>query len=72
VVPLSIISGPVPLIELPDPGLIPSAPDIIPSPLALDLCALFQQFMITTSEFQHRSIMDATTFRTTIEDGLSN
>jgi hypothetical protein len=53
VVPLSIIFGPVPLIELPDSGLISSASDIIPSPLAPDLCALFQQFMITTSEFQH-------------------
>jgi hypothetical protein len=72
VVPLSIISGPVPLIDLPDSGFIPSAPEIIPSPLAPDLCALFQQFMITASEFQHRSIMDATTFRTTMEDGLSS
>jgi hypothetical protein len=72
VVPLSIISGPVPLIDLPDSGLIPSAPEIIPSPLAPDLCALFQQFMITTSELQHRSIMDATTFQTTMEDGLSS
>jgi hypothetical protein len=72
VVPLSIISGPVPLIELPDSGSIPSAPKIIPSPLAPDLCALFQQFMITTSEFQHRYIMDATTFRTTMEHGLSS
>jgi hypothetical protein len=62
VVPLSIISGPVMLIELPDSGSIPSAPEIIPSPVAPDLCALFQQFMITTSEFQHRSIMDATMF----------
>jgi hypothetical protein len=49
VVPLSIISGPVPLIELPDSGSIPSASEIFPSPLAPDLCALFQQFMITTS-----------------------
>jgi hypothetical protein len=57
VVPISIISGPVPLIELADSGSIPSAPEIIPSPLAPDLCALFQQFMITTSEFQHRSII---------------
>jgi hypothetical protein len=71
-VPLSTLSGPVPLVELPDSGSIPSAPDIIPSPLAPDLCALFQQFMITTSEFQHRSIMDATTFRATMEHGLSS
>jgi hypothetical protein len=28
--------------------------------------------MITTSEFQHRSIMDATTFRATMEHGLSS
>jgi hypothetical protein len=41
----------VPLVDLPDSSSIPSAPDIIPSPLAPDLCALFQQFMITTSEF---------------------
>jgi hypothetical protein len=70
-VTLSILSGPVPLVELPDSGSIPSAPDIIPSPLAPDLCALFQQFMITTSEFKHHSIMDATTFRATMEHGLS-
>jgi hypothetical protein len=62
----------VPLVDLPDSSSIPSAPDIIPSPLAPDLCALFQQFMITTSEFQHRSTMDATTFRATMEHGLSS
>jgi hypothetical protein len=72
VVPLSIISDPVPLIELPDSSSIISAPELIPSPLAPDLCALFRQFMITTSDFQHRSIMDATTFRTTMEHGLSS
>jgi hypothetical protein len=71
-VPLSILSGQVPLVDLPDYSSIPSAPDIIPSPLAPDLCALFQQCMITTSELQHRSIMDATTFRATMEHGLSS
>jgi hypothetical protein len=48
-VSISILSGQVPLVELPDSGSIPSAPDITPSPLAPDLCALFQQFMITIS-----------------------
>jgi hypothetical protein len=71
-VPLSILSGQVTLVDHPDSGSIPSAPNIIPSPLAPDLYALFQQFMITTSEFQHRSIMDATTFRATMEHGLSS
>jgi hypothetical protein len=71
-VPLSILSGQVPLVDLPDSGSIPSTSDIIPSPLAPDLCALFQQFMITTSEFQHRSIMDATTFQATMEHGVSS
>jgi hypothetical protein len=59
-------------LNFPDSSSIPYAPDIIPSPLALDLCALFQQFMITTSEFQHPSTMDDTTFRATMEHGLSS
>jgi hypothetical protein len=62
----------VPLIDLPDSSSIPYAPDIIPIPMAPDLCALFQQFMTTTSEFQHRSTMDATTFRATMGHGLSS
>jgi hypothetical protein len=38
---LSILSGQVLLVDLPDSSSIPSAPDIIPSPLTPDLCALF-------------------------------
>jgi hypothetical protein len=71
-VPLSILSGQVPLVDPLDSGSIPSAPDTIPIPLAPDLCAFFQHFMITTSKFQHRSIMDATTFRATMGHGLSS
>jgi hypothetical protein len=67
-----VLAPAVPLVDFPDSSSIPSAPDIVTSPLAPDLCALFQQFMITTSEFQHRSTMDATIFRATMEHGLSS
>jgi hypothetical protein len=47
-----------------------NVPVPVASPAADALCSMFQQYMATNAEFQHRSTIDAPAFRQTMADGL--